>query len=62
MCRIITPTLAARLRAGPVDDGSFAEGHLARRIACVPAGVKHTWKHGWIRAIRSAEAQGNIAK
>ena len=53
-CRIIAPAMAAGLRAGPVDDGSFAEGHLARRIA-VRAGRYKTrleTRMGWCHSRR----------
>ena len=43
-CRVVTPTSAACLRAGAVDDRSFAQGHLTRRIAVVAGGVKHARK------------------
>src|SRR5438128_1423862 len=59
---VVAPTLAAGLGAGPVDDRSFAEGHLARRIAGVPGRVKHTWKNGWVSVIRRAKTKGNVAK
>ena len=28
----------------------------------MPGRVKHTWKHGWVGAVRGAETKGNIAK
>ena len=45
ICRVVPPAIAPGLRTGPVDDGSFTEGHLARRIAVVAGGVKHAWKY-----------------
>ena len=59
-CCVVTPTIAAcSLRAGPVLDGTFAESHLARRIAIVSGGVEHARKH---TSIRSTETQSDVTQ
>jgi hypothetical protein len=47
------------LRADPILDRSFAEGHLARWIAIVPCRVKNTRKH---RGIRRAETESDVTE
>src|SRR5205814_4505133 len=48
--RIVAPAVeSGGLRAGPILYRSFAEGHLAGRIAIVAGGVKHARKRrGWV--------------
>jgi hypothetical protein len=61
-CRVVTPAIAARsLRTRPVDDGSFAEGHLSGWIPVVPGGIKDAWKHGRIRGVRGTKAQSYVS-
>ena len=69
-CRVIPPAIrSAGLRTRPVDNGSFAEGHLARRITCMSGGIKYAREQaGFVpfealkpRAISPSRVHGNTA-